>query len=48
MPRGAVSAFIDITDLKIAQEKLKRSEILYRTLASNIPNGAVFLSDIKR
>ncbi len=46
---GSVSQFIgtffDITKLKIAEEKLKNSEKLYRELAGDLPNGAVFIVD---
>ncbi len=35
----------DISDRKLAAENLKRSEELYRTLARNLPNGAVILFD---
>jgi len=33
----------DISDRKEAEEKLRKNEELYRTMASNFPNGAVFL-----
>ena len=33
----------DISDRKQAEEKLRKNEELYRTMASNFPNGAVFL-----
>ncbi|MGI0494421.1 PAS domain-containing sensor histidine kinase [Alkalinema pantanalense CENA528] len=35
----------DITDFKEAEAALKKSEALYRTFASNFPNGGVFLFD---
>jgi PAS domain S-box-containing protein len=36
----------DISDRKEAEEKLRKNEELYRTMASNFPNGAVFLFDL--
>lgn len=35
----------DISDRKQAEEKLRKNEELYRTMARNFPNGAVFLFD---
>jgi hypothetical protein len=40
-----ISIGIDITERKRVEEALTRSEELYRTLARNFPNGAVFLFD---
>jgi PAS domain S-box-containing protein len=46
---GSVSQFIgtffDITKLKIAEEKLQKSEKIYQELAGDLPNGAVFIVD---
>jgi PAS domain S-box-containing protein len=35
----------DITEIKIAEEKLKQSEQLYRQIASNVPNSAILIFD---
>jgi PAS domain S-box-containing protein len=35
----------DITEIKTAEEKLKRSEQLYRQIARNVPNSAIFIFD---
>ncbi|WP_293125962.1 PAS domain S-box protein [Microcoleus sp. bin38.metabat.b11b12b14.051] len=42
---GIGAVVIDITDRKQAEAALEKSEQLYRTMASNIPNGAVMLFD---
>jgi PAS domain S-box-containing protein len=35
----------DITEIKTAEEKLKQSEQLYRQIARNVPNSAIFIFD---
>jgi PAS domain-containing protein len=35
----------DITEIKSAEEKLKQSEQLYRQIARNVPNSAIFIFD---
>lgn len=42
---GWLTAVTDISDLKKAQQQLRDSEELYRTLAQNFPNGIVGLFD---
>ncbi|MEG4804705.1 PAS domain S-box protein [Microcoleus sp. ARI1-B5] len=42
---GIGAVVIDISDRKLAEAALQKSEQLYRTMASNIPNGAVMLFD---
>ncbi|MFS8117001.1 MAG: PAS domain S-box protein, partial [Microcoleus sp.] len=42
---GIGAVVVDISDRKQAEAALKKSEQLYRTMASNIPNGAVMLFD---
>lgn len=42
---GWLTAVTDISDLKQAQQQLRDSEELYRTLAKNFPNGVVGLFD---
>lgn len=43
--RARLVLAIDVTDRRRAEEALRRSEYLYRTVASNIPSGAVALFD---
>src|SRR5205823_2751910 len=43
--RALLAMAIDVTDRRRAEEALRRSEYLYRTVASNIPSGAVGLFD---
>jgi PAS domain S-box-containing protein len=43
--RARLALAIDMTDRRRAEEALRRSEYLYRTVASNIPSGAVALFD---
>lgn len=42
---GILTAITDITAQKTADEKLRKSEQLYRSLAENFPNGMVALFD---
>lgn len=42
---GGMSVTYDIDRLKKTEKELKESEKIYRTLASNIPNGGVFMFD---
>src|SRR5205823_14681225 len=43
--RARLVLAIDVTERRRAEEALRRSEYLYRTVASNIPRGAVALFD---
>ncbi len=42
---GLVITFDDITERKLAEERIQRSESLYRTFAKNMPNSLIFLFD---
>jgi len=42
---GIGAVIMDISDRKLAEAALQKSEQLYRTMASNFPNGAVMLFD---
>jgi len=42
---GYLSAVTDISAQKLAEEKVRQSEELYRTLANNFPNGLVAMFD---
>jgi PAS domain S-box-containing protein len=42
---GIAITYNDITQRKVDEERLKKSEGLYRSLAKNIPDSAVFLFD---
>ena len=40
--RGAVAAFLDVTDLRRAEAALRESEERLRTITDNLPLGAVY------
>ena len=42
---GMLSIAQDITERQLSEQELRRKDELYRTLARNFPNGAVFLFD---
>jgi PAS domain-containing protein len=42
---GMLSMAQDITERQLSEQELRRKDELYRTLARNFPNGAVFLFD---
>lgn len=44
-PQQILSVAIDITQRRHVQQQLRQSEVLYRTLVQNFPNGAVVLFD---
>jgi PAS domain S-box-containing protein len=44
-PQQILSVAIDITQRRQVQKQLSQSEVLYRTLVQNFPNGAVVLFD---
>jgi signal transduction histidine kinase len=44
-PRGAVGAFLDVTEMVRLLALAHRGELLYREMARNFPNGAISLFD---
>jgi signal transduction histidine kinase len=44
-PRGAVGAFLDVTEMVRLLAVARRGELLYREMARNFPNGAIGLFD---
>jgi PAS domain S-box-containing protein len=42
---AAISTWLDITDRKLAEERLQASEALYRAIARSIPRGGIFVVD---
>lgn len=43
--KGFIANYRDITERKEAEENLSRSQKIYRTIASNIPNSAILMFD---
>ncbi len=43
--KNILGIITDITEIKAAEEKLKQSEQLYRQIARNVPNSAIFIYD---
>ena len=42
---AAISTWLDITDRKLAEQRLQESEALYRAIARSIPRGGIFVVD---
>ena len=42
---AAISTWLDITDRKLAEQRLQESEALYRAIARSIPHGGIFVVD---